>query len=72
MPNVEITKPKRQHPRNCTATELKKVNVTLVDPNRIVITCDACGRTWQPLFLSGARLPRGYWKCPFYGCNAKG
>jgi hypothetical protein len=51
-------------PRRCTEGQLRKVGVTLCDPRRLVLECDACSQIWSPMLLPGGRLPRGYWKCP--------
>lgn len=49
---------------------LKKVDVILEDPERIMLTCEHCGTSWSPDLGEKGRLPRGYWKCP-NGCNGE-
>jgi hypothetical protein len=56
-------------PSRFSASELKRAGVTLIDPDRVLLQCDACASQWSPNLLSGGRLPRGYWKCS-RGCNA--
>ncbi len=58
-------------PRRLSRPELKRAGVSLGDafPNQVRLTCDRCRTSWRPNLLRGARMPRGYWKCP-NGCNA--
>jgi hypothetical protein len=61
--------PKSRGPRSTSESDLKKVGVTVVNPNNFALRCDACGSGWSPNFPShGKRFHRGYWKCP-RGCN---
>ncbi len=65
MPNLDAGRPKRP-----SASELKKVGVTLLDPKHFGLQCDRCDTKWSPNFPPrGKRLARGYWKCP-NGCNS--
>lgn len=54
----------RTRPLDCTARELAKFGVTVLDARRLWLCCDRCGRSWIPRNAGGARLPNGYWKCP--------
>ena len=63
-------------PRRFDAPEMKKVGVTLEDPQRRLLRCDHCGKEWVPSVQRffrrpGARFRRGYWWCP-NGCNRPG
>jgi hypothetical protein len=51
-------------PRNFTASELKRVGVTLTDPDNRILHCEVCGQGWQPQIRSGGKLGRLYWVCP--------
>jgi len=55
-------------PKGCTESELAKVGVELVDPNKLKLRCKKCGLLWSPKIVSGGRLPKGYWICS-NGCN---
>jgi len=44
--------------------ELKKVGVTLTNPDRIIVHCDACGQGWSPNILPGGKLKKRWWVCP--------
>ena len=73
--NVEIDGTKEvgapgRRPRRCTAGQLKKVAVTLLDRVGLWLKCDACATTWSPNWLSGGKMRRGYWRCP-YDCNVE-
>jgi len=50
--------------------QLKRVGITIEDPERIWLRCDKCGDGWSPNIQRGAVLPKGFWKCP-NGCNSK-
>ena len=60
----------RKGPRKYTAAELRRVGVEIERVYGIsdLLSCSDCGKVWMPMLLPGARLPRGYWKCP-NGCN---
>jgi hypothetical protein len=66
------------------AYEMSRVGVTIIDHQRAVLRCDACGENWQAdlggnparafgfssrINPAASVLPAGYWKCPG-GCNA--
>ena len=51
-------------PRRFSATELEKVGVEIINPERVMLKCKSCQQQWSPNILSGGRLPKGYWKCP--------
>ena len=54
-------------PDECTASELKKVGVTLLNAHNLVIDRDDCRQQCSPLIGPGGGSPGGYWKCA--GCN---
>lgn len=64
---MKTTTPSR--PRSYTEQELAKVGIRLVDAERAHLYCEACGLGFSPDFITGGKLPRGYWRCP-NGCNA--
>lgn len=45
-----------------------RADVTVVDPDRFWVQCNACGERWSPNFQSGGTVPRGWRACP-RGCN---
>lgn len=51
-------------PRKYSEKELKKVGVTLTDPERVLLHCDNCGGGWSPMIKTGGKLARLYWVCP--------
>lgn len=58
-------------PRSFSDSELRKVDVEIVDLSSGMLGCLECGRRWivnQP--PRGKRHYRGYWKCPD-GCNSE-
>lgn len=57
----------RTRPLDCSARELAKFGVTVLDAQRLWLSCDRCGRSWIPRNAGGPRLPNGYWRCP-NGC----
>jgi len=72
-PNNDRGTPSDDHPegvKNGVRKELRTAGVSVVDPHRLILECDRCGRRWSPNLLTGGRLPRGYWKCP-WGCNTE-
>lgn len=56
-------------PRRCTQPELAKFRVEILDKKNLQLRCLNCGQVWSPLLLAGGRLPKGYWKCPTWGCK---
>jgi hypothetical protein len=58
-------------PRRFSESELKRVQVEIINPYRLVLRCAQCGWGWSPMICAGGRLPRNYWKCPG-GCNHDG
>lgn len=52
-----------------TPASLRRVGVELVSRSRVWLRCVECGGVWSPNLRRGGRLPRGWWKCPHYGCN---
>ena len=60
---------KMQKPVNCTAPELAKVNVDLIDFIDVQLQCQRCQKVWKPAREHG-RLSPTYWRCPD-GCNLK-
>ena len=57
-----------RRPRRCTAGELARVGVELIDAAGVRLKCKKCGVVWSPNVGRHGRLPRGWWKCP-WGCN---
>lgn len=57
-------------PIRCTAPELGKVGVEIVDYIRVRLRCIACGEVWSPSHRSG-QLVQKYWRCP-RDCNRDG
>jgi hypothetical protein len=51
-------------PRNFDESQLKRVGVTLKDPDNRFLHCDVCGQGWQPMIKPGGKLRRLYWVCP--------
>jgi hypothetical protein len=47
---------------------MEKRNVLVIRFPNILLECKECGKGWSPMFQTGGKLPRGYWKCPD-GCN---
>jgi len=47
---------------------LKKVGVTLVIPETILVECNECGQRWQPEIKQGGKLRNRWWVCQ-WGCN---
>jgi len=58
-------------PRRFSESELKRVQVEIINPYRLVLRCAQCGWGWSPMIRAGGRLPRNYSKCPG-GCNHDG
>jgi excisionase family DNA binding protein len=56
-------------PRQTTADELARVNVSIAQEDPLVLQCEACGATWAPEIRSNGRMARGAWRCP-NGCNS--
>jgi hypothetical protein len=56
-------------PKKCTARELKKAGVTLVNAHQLHLRCDTCGRLWSPMIGTGGKIAKNYWQCPYDGCN---
>jgi len=53
-----------------TKNSLAKVNVELIDKDNLRMRCMICGQSWaQDSPSLGSRLPKGWWKCPYWGCN---
>jgi len=72
-PNNDGGTPSDDHPEgvnNGVRKELRTAQVSVVDPHRLILECDRCGHLWSPNLLTGGRLPRGYWKCP-WGCSSE-
>jgi hypothetical protein len=69
-PRIHIRRARRMRPSRCTAGQLRRVGVNLVDEHRLMLGCEECGQRWSPNILGGGKMPRGYWKCP-QGCNAE-
>jgi hypothetical protein len=59
-----------RYPKSFNQHELSKAGVEIVDEASVHLRCQACGQVWSPNFLSGGRLPKGYWHCP-NGCNSQ-
>lgn len=55
-------------PRRYSPAELDKVEVEILDRERVHLRCKQCGTTWSPDLRAGGHLPRRYWQCP-QGCN---
>ncbi len=55
-------------PQRFNINQMEKVGVKVLDSDRILLECEKCGQKWSPSLLSGARLPKNYWRCP-NGCN---
>ena len=51
-----------------TEGSLRRVGIDLLGFPDIHLACRACGQHFMPLLRPGARLPRGWWRCP-NGCN---
>jgi len=51
-------------PRTFSKKELKRVGVTLSDPDTRILHCDVCGKGWQPRIGPNGKLYRLYWVCP--------
>lgn len=49
-------------------SKMEKVGIEVLNGRSVWLKCKKCGLSFSPNFLSGGRLPRGYWKCP-HGCN---
>ena len=59
-------------PHAPTATELKRVGVSLTSSSSFNLQCDRCKAEWAPEIPAvGKRFHRGYWHCP-NGCNLPG
>lgn len=52
------------------ARQLHRVGVELIDADRHILACVACGQAWIPLVRAGGRFRRGYRICP-RGCNRR-
>ena len=48
---------------NCTAPELEKVGVALLDYVQVKLQCRECGAVWKPEYHHG-QLVMNYWHCP--------
>lgn len=57
-----------RYPENYSASEMKKVAVTLLYEEDRIFSCDACGLIWHVLLSNEGTLPGNYWTCP-NGCN---
>lgn len=42
--------------------------IEIVNPDRLVFRCKACGEGWAVDIRTGGKLRRGWWHCP-RGCN---
>lgn len=47
---------------------LAKRGIEMLDENRILLKCIACGQVFSPQIRPGGKLPRKWWYCPS-GCN---
>lgn len=45
-------------------TQLKMVDVAVINPDPLRLRCERCGSIWVPNLNPGGRLYRDYWKCP--------
>ena len=50
-------------PKSCTAPELAKYGIDLVDFVRVKLQCQQCAQMWSPDHDRG-QLVHHYWHCP--------